>query len=202
MTDDDSAGRIFATVLAAGAARRFGATKQVAKLGGVTLVKRAMDAATEACGPNVLLVLGHDWKAVNAACDPPQGFIVRNDRYQDGLGTSIASATRSVQHVARAIIVLLADQALVSPLHIRTLCDAWSGRADEIVATEYAGTVGVPALFPSACFGDLMRLQGDNGAQRLLSDERFRLRRILFEPAAVDIDTPDDLRRISRSARS
>lgn len=202
MRDDDSTGKIFATVLAAGAATRFGATKQVAELDGVTLVKRAMGAAAAACGDKVLLVVGHDWKVVNAACGPPRGFIVCNDRYQDGLGSSIALATRSVKHVARAIIVLLADQALVSPLHIRSLCNAWSGRGDEIVATEYAGTVGVPALFPSACFGDLMRLQGDNGARRLLSDERFRLRRILFEPAAVDIDTPDDLRRISRSARS
>lgn len=199
---DDSTEKIFATVLAAGAATRFGATKQVVELDGVTLVQRAMEAAAAACGNNVLLVLGHDWQAVNAACDPPQGFIVCNDRYQDGLGSSIALATRSIRHVARAIIVLLADQALVSPLHIRSLCDAWSGRADEIVATGYAGTVGVPALFPSACFGDLMRLRGDSGARQLLSDERFRLRQILFEPAAMDIDTPDDLRRISRNARS
>ena len=202
MTDRDSTGRIFATVLAAGAGTRFGATKQVAELDGVTLVQRAMDSATQACGPNVLLVLGHDWKAVNAACDPPQGFIAYNDQYQDGLGSSIASATRAVQHVARAIVVLLADQPLVSAPHIRSLCNAWSGKADEIVATEYAGTVGVPALFPSGCFADLMRLRGDRGARQLLSDERFRLRRILFEPAALDVDTPDDLRRISHSAHS
>jgi len=202
MADVKTTRRIFAAVLAAGAATRFGSTKQIVKLDGVPLVKRAMDVAAAACGHNVLLVVGHDWKAVNAACDPPQGFIVRNDRYHGGLGTSIASATRSLQHVAQAIVVLLADQALVSPPHIRSLCNTWSGTADEIVATEYAGTVGVPALFPSACFGDLMRLQGDSGARRLLSDERFQLRRILFEPASVDVDTPDDLRRISRSARS
>lgn len=202
MTDDDSTREIFAAVLAAGAATRFGTTKQLAELDGVPLVRRAMNAAVDVCGQNVLLVVGHDWQAVSAACDPPQGFIVCNDRYRDGLGSSIATATRSVKHVARAIIVLLADQALVSPLHVRSLCNAWSGGADEIVATEYAGTVGVPALFPSACFGDLMRLQGDSGARRLLSDERFRLRQVQFEAAAVDIDTPDDLRRISRSARS
>lgn len=202
MADRIRTERIFAAVLAAGAATRFGSTKQLAELDGVPLVRRTMNVAAEVCGQNVLLVLGHDWKAVNAACNPPRGFIVCNDRYLDGLGSSIASATRSVQHVAQAIIVLLADQALVSPPHIRFLCDAWSGAADEIVATEYAGTVGVPALFPSACFGDLMRLQGDAGARQLLSDERFQLRQVVFEPAAVDIDTPDDLRQISRNARN
>jgi len=35
-----------------------------------------------------------------------------------------------------------------------------------------------------------------------LSDDRFSLRPVEFEAAAIDIDTPDDLMQTSRNARS
>ncbi|MDH3337557.1 MAG: nucleotidyltransferase family protein [Gammaproteobacteria bacterium] len=202
MTPDEQKRNIFAAVLAAGSATRFGSTKQLATLNGAPLVQRVANVATVVCANNVLLVLGHDWQAVRDACNPFLGFVVVNDRYADGLGSSIASATRSVCHVAQAIVVLLADQALISAEHVQALCDAWSGADDEIVATAYADTVGAPVLFPRSCFAELAGLRGDSGGRHLLSDERFRLKEVVFEPAAVDVDTPDDLRRISRNARS
>ena len=45
-------------------------------------------------------------------------------------------------------------------------------------------------MFPRACFNDLATLQGEAGGRHLLSDERFTVRKIGFEPASVDIDTP------------
>lgn len=194
--------KIFAVVLAAGSASRFGSTKQLAEFDGVPLVQRALDVAAEVCGDNTVLVLGHDWKAVADACAPLAGFIVINDEYANGLGSSIARAMQSVRDVTDAVIVLLADQALVSGEHLQALCAAWSGANDEIVATAYADTFGVPALFARGCFKDLADLQGDAGARQLMTDRRFRLKKIVFEPAAVDVDTPDDLKRISRNARS
>lgn len=199
---DLSENSVFAAVMAAGSASRFGSSKQLVEIDGSSLVQRALEHALPACGGNTLLVVGHDWKAVIAACDPLPGFFLRNDAYADGLGTSIAQAVRSLQHVARAIIVVLADQALVTAEHLQALQTAWSGADDEIVATAFAGTTGAPVLFPRGCFGDLVMLGGDAGGRHLLADQRFTVRSIAFEPARVDIDTPDDLRQISRNARS
>lgn len=194
--------QLFAVVLAAGAATRFGSTKQLAELGGVPLVRRAVNIATEACGSKTLLVVGHDWKAVSHACDPSHGFLIVNENYADGVGTSIAAATRSLQQVAQAIIVMLADQAMITTEHVKAMCDTWSGADDEIIATAYSDTAGAPVLFPRSCFKELSGLRGDAGGRHLLTDGRFRVRMINFEPAAVDVDTPDDLTQISRNARS
>jgi molybdenum cofactor cytidylyltransferase len=193
---------VFAAVMAAGAATRFGSSKQLAEIEDTPLVQRALELAVLACGRNTTLVVGHDWRAVIAACDPLPGFFVRNNDYADGLGTSIAQAVRSMQHAARAIIVVLADQAMITAAHLQALQKAWSGADDEIVATAFAGTIGAPVLFPRGCFDELMMLEGDAGGRHLLSDQRFSVRTIAFEPAAIDVDTPEDLRRISRSARS
>ncbi len=119
-----------------------------------------------------------------------------NDFYQRGLGSSIACATRSVRHTAQAVIVILADQPLVTADHLRNLRDNWSGSDEEIVATRFGDTAGAPVLFPGSCFDDLAALKRDKGGQHLLDDERFTVRNIVFEPASVDIDTRADLDRL------
>ena len=193
---------IYTIVLAAGAALRFGSSKQLAELDGIALVRRATQIAIESCGSRNVLVAGHDWNAVFGACDPPPGFLIVNDQHEKGIGSSISLAVRSIRHVARAIVILLADQPLITSAHIAALIDGWSGDNREIVATAYADTLGAPALFPMDCFGDLAAMAADNGAQALFNDKRFLVQSVRFEDAAVDIDTKKDLSSLQRSARS
>jgi molybdenum cofactor cytidylyltransferase len=188
--------RVFGIVLAAGTASRFGSTKQLAEIDGTPLVKKAYDVATPAFGSNTVLVTGHDWLAVRDACQFSQGFLLFNQDYADGLGTSIALAVRALEHTADAVVILLADQVLVTTEHIQHLLAAWDGSRDQIVATEYAGIVGAPTLFPAGCFADLGALDGDSGGRQLLDDERFQVKTVVCEAAATDIDTPEDLKQI------
>ena len=193
---------VYALVLAAGSASRFGATKQLVDINGLPMVRRATEAAAAACGNRVVLVVGHDWKAVSNAGMLDAGFLVYNDQHADGLGSSIATGIRSLRHVATAVLIVLADQPLVTARHLHALVDAWSGGGDEIVATAFDEAMGPPILFARDCFDELQGLTGDNGGKHLLSDPRFRRRTIALDAAAIDIDTAEDLRQISRSARS
>jgi len=187
---------VFAVVLAAGGSSRFGATKQTVTLKDIPLVRRAIDTATRACDGRVITVIGHDWSSVLGAMNTNSGFVVVNEDYRQGLGTSIAAAARACRPGADALLLLLADQALVTAEHLFDLLDNWSGSDKEIVATAYDDTQGPPILFPCATFDDLCQLSGDTGARALFQDDRFRLKTVRFEPAAIDIDTPADLARI------
>ena len=188
----DSGNRIFALVLAAGRGERFGATKQLVEIDGQTLVARAARLARRVCGDRSVLVAGHDWQAVVDAAGDACQFLVVNETHERGLGTSIA-AVSAVGHAADAILLLLADQPLVTGEHLEALCACWSGNPREIVASNYAGTRGPPVILPRDTFDDLVRLDGDRGANRLLEDRRFVVETVPFEPAAVDVDTPADL---------
>ena len=190
------ASEVYAIVLAAGSASRFGRTKQLVELDGVALVSLAVNAATEILGDRTVTVVGHD--AINVATQlrHAQGFVVVNDDHAQGLGTSLARAVTAIRHVARAVVVILADQPGVTAAHIEELIRTWSGDDNEIVATSFSGTQGPPVLFPAGCFDDLTDLRGDAGGKHLFRDSRFRLTTVDFAPAALDIDTPDDLRRI------
>ena len=109
---------VYAIVLAAGSATRFGSSKQLAEWNGEKLVRRAAAVAMESCGARTLLVVGHNWKAVHSACQPLSGFFVINDQYEAGIGSSLALAVRSIRQLAKAIVVLLADQPLVTTEHV------------------------------------------------------------------------------------
>ena len=193
----ESPPNIFAAIMAAGRASRFGATKQIASYAGEPLAGHAAAVARRAFGDRVLNVLGHDLSAVLHALGPDGGFAIVNDDYEQGLGSSIACAARSCRELADALVIVLADQPLVTAAHLRDLVEAWSGAEHRIVATAFDDTRGPPVLFPRAAFDDLSRLRGDRGAHTLLRDSRFELRSIRFQLAAVDIDLPADLDAIS-----
>ena len=185
---------VFAAVLAAGRSQRFGRAKQLEVIGGTPLARRAAELAREACGDRSILVCGHQCLAVaRAAGDAPQ-FLLFNERYDEGLGGSIALVASAVSHVADAVLLLFADQPLITGQHLRALIDRWSGADNEIVATAFSGTLGPPVLFPSGALGALGKLTGDKGAKSVLDDPQFDVTTIPFEDAAIDIDTPADLR--------
>ena len=108
--------RIFAVVLAAGQASRFGSTKQLAPLPGTgeTLLRRALRLALKTCGDRTLLVAGHDAGAVVAGAGDDCRFVTVNARHAEGLGTSVARATHSLAHVADAMLLMLVDQPRIS----------------------------------------------------------------------------------------
>ena len=187
---------IFAVVLAAGSASRFGGAKQLVDIDGSPMVRLAVDSATRTCGDRTLLVTGHESAAVARACAGLPGFVSVNESYDRGIGNSIAHAVGRLSALASGILLVLGDQPLVREQHLKSLLAAWTGADDEIIASSYAGTQGPPILFPRGCFASLAALDGDNGARHLLGDERFRVATVVCEEAALDVDVPDDLRQV------
>lgn len=193
--------RVFVIVLAAGRASRFGAAKQLARYRGEPLVQRAVGAATEASGKRTLLVLGHVWHDVLDACAPAPGFFVLNERYADGLATSIARAVRVVERVADAVVITLCDQPCVTAHDLTRLIAAWQEMPERIVCAAHESYRGPPALFPRRYFSELVSLDGDRGARALLDRHDDRVIRVSCEAATIDVDTPADLASLDATIR-
>lgn len=193
---------LYAIVLAGGSGRRFGSTKQLAMVGDQPMVARAVLNAEDCTGPRTVLVAGNDWAAVVEAARPQQGFFVVNTDYASGMSGSIAAGVRSVRQQADGVLLLLADQPLVTPAHLQDLERAWLRSPDSIVASAYANTCGPPVIFPATRFDELMSLAGDRGARSILDAHRDDMIEIAFEDAAMDIDTPADLDRVQPDAAS
>lgn len=194
MLTESTKSRISVCVLAAGKSLRFGASKPIAEWRGKPLLHYALAAADGACAGPVVLVVGHNQDAVIKTAAGRFDRVVINRDYEDGIGTSIAAGVRAVHENVDAVVIMLADQALVTATHIGNIIKAWSGADNEIVASSYDATTGPPILFPSKAFDLLCNLTGDTGARAVLADENFAVRLIDCPPAGFDVDTPEDLK--------
>jgi molybdenum cofactor cytidylyltransferase len=186
---------IGAVVLAAGGSSRFGQPKQLLKFRGETLIRRAAGAAAEAgCDP-IVVVVGETGAAIREELRGTRATIVENQEWQRGLGTSIRCGLREVASVD-AVILLTCDQPLVDSSVIAQLIAAQKGTGKPIVASSYAKTLGVPALFDRSCFEELAGLPDDSGAKQLMAARPNDVTAIKFEAGAIDIDTAEDFERL------
>jgi len=200
MTQQSSTPLVCACVLAAGTSSRFGQAKLVKMVRGKPLLQHALLAASESCDGQVTLVVGHNADAVRIAGGGLFDHVVTNDDYKDGIGSSIATGVRTCRANADAVLILLADQPLISATHLENIITSWSGAENEIVASSFGGIFSPPILFPKNSFDALCELSGDQGARAILSDAAYEVTRIDFPPARFDIDTPGDLERLERDA--
>lgn len=184
---------LFAVVLAAGAATRFGATKQLAEIDGETLVRRALTLAEGVCENRYLLVLGHDAAKVHAAAQPLSGFIVINEHYREGLASSLERGITALPAAAGAALVLLCDQPFVSTADLQRLVTSWQKYPEHIAACRYGDSIGVPAIFPRRLFPRLRGLSGDAGARGIIAAELPSVSLIDCPAAGQDIDRQGDL---------
>lgn len=198
MDDQSSKPTVCACVLAAGTSTRFGDTKLVQPFRGSSLIQYALHATRDACGGSVYLVVGHDQESVVEASAGLCDNIVVNNKYQDGIGSSIAAGVRACSKNSAAILIVLADQPLVTAAHLKKLIATWSGDDREIVASTFDGNTGPPILFPEKTFDALSELSGDSGAKKLLQNNAFVVRSVEFPAARLDVDTPEDLRRLAQ----
>ena len=73
------------------------------------------------------------------------------------------------------------------------LIEAFQAEDVDIACSQYANTLGVPAVFKQTTFDRLKSLEGDKGAKAMLYEEAFAITRVSLIHASVDIDTPQAL---------
>ncbi len=174
-------------VLAAGSSRRLGEAKQGVRLGGETLLERAVRVAVEAGLEPVLVVVSAGLKLEDCVGRVDGFRVLINEGAGEGMASSIRVGVGSVLG-AEGVVVMACDQPAVTAAHLRELMSG----GEEIVASGYAGRRGVPAYFPARVFGELMELRGDVGARELLREARC----VELVGGELDVDTREELERV------
>jgi len=184
-------------VLAAGASRRLGQPKQLLMYEGETLLARSVRLACEAGVAPVLVVVGADAELIGAAVPADKAAVVMNQEWEQGIASSIHAGVKALDEAALGVLILACDQPRLSAEHLRGLIETFAAQsAPSIVASTYAGVVGIPAVFPREAFANLLALRGDKGARALLMQPPCALVALPFEGGEVDIDQSDDLARL------
>ncbi|WP_031435000.1 nucleotidyltransferase family protein [Methylomarinum vadi] len=185
-----------AIILAAGASSRLGRPKQLLNWQGRPLLAHAIENADALLPGRIIVVLGAHADAIQAAVKLHKVQLAHNADWQEGIASSIRAGIKELPASAEAALLLLCDQPLIGREHLQLLLNARQNRPSRIVASHYHDSVGVPALFPAEYFGELLTLQGDRGAKRLLLEHREVLVEIPLKQAELDIDDTADFHRL------
>jgi len=176
-------------VLAAGAGRRFGGTKQLAELGGRPLIEHALSAlgALE----RVVVVLGARADEVRAGADLGAAELVVCTRWAEGMSASLRCGLDALAG-AEEVVIALADQPFVTPAVVERVRSARGPAARAV----YDGAPGHPVVIRRPLLDRAGELSGDAGFRDLLDGVAEVECADLADPR--DIDTRDDLEVVRR----
>jgi molybdenum cofactor cytidylyltransferase len=190
--------RIGVVVLAAGRSSRFAAgqaSKLLAPVDGVPIVRRAVAAAIDAGVGEVIVITGDRSEEVAATLEGLRARIVREPRFADGMATSLRRGVSEARD-ADAVMIALADLPDVTPMAYRRIAARWQRAGAAIVVPRYADSSAPshPTLFAAMLFGDLLALEGDVGARSVIARHASLVAEEPLEwPAPRDVDTLQDL---------
>jgi molybdenum cofactor cytidylyltransferase len=203
MGGSDSAG-VGAVILAAGSSSRMGRPKQLLTFRGQTLVRRAALAALNAgCAPVVVVTGAHAEQTMNELRDLRVREVL-NNLWETGMASSVRAGVEAITEAdarTEAIVLMLCDQPYVTSDVIANLVAAHRATLSPVVASEYGGSFGVPALFGRSVFAELAQLEGEAGAKQVIKRHAARAHFVPFPEGETDVDTPLDFARLLRDLK-
>ena len=183
---------IYGFVMAAGASRRFGDIKQLAKIDGVSMALRSYNILNKVLKERTYLVLGANSEFI--AREFQEVNTIYNRQWSMGLGSSISFVATEMENESKCsgILITLGDQVKLNEQDYQKLVDVYE--EEKIVVSSYCLKKGPPAIFPRKYFEQLMNLKGDNGAKEVIRKNSNFVISCKVDNASFDIDSKDDFR--------
>lgn len=188
-------GRVAGIVLAAGGSSRLGQPKQLVEFRGRPLVWHAVRVGLEAGLSPLVVVIGAAGEQIRRALEGQSVMVINNPDWEAGQSSSVRLGLSEVEEGSEAAIFLLADMPLMDAELVRQVVDTYRKSLATLVAPRAAGRRANPVLFDRITFPDLHQLIGDQGGRSLF--DRYQAAWVEWtESAMLDLDTPEDLRRL------
>jgi molybdenum cofactor cytidylyltransferase len=182
-------------ILAAGSSSRMGRPKQLLEFEGATLLAHVAKVACQSNIHPVILVLGANEDLIRKSLEMPQLDIVTNENWETGMASSIVKGICYIKEKypkVDGVIIVVGDQPYLNETQIHQLINSQNKTGSPIAACSYAGIIGTPALFYKSVFPELLGLNGDVGAKKIIEKRMQDVVTISFDNGVIDIDTEED----------
>ena len=189
--------RLAAILPAAGPSTRLGQPKQLVRMDGESLVRRAARLLLALEPASVTVVSGSDSGRVAREVEDLPVSVIHNPDWRRGMGGSIACGVHSLVEAPEGILILLCDQWRLEKEDLKRLLEAWNSDISRIVAASWfrgkSHVYGPPVIFPGKYIRELKFLDHERGAKSLIDRETGNTRFVTLENAGFDLDGPADL---------
>lgn len=189
-------------ILAAGASSRMGIPKQTLKIRDKTLLAISIEAALKSIARHTVVVLGANGNQSRHITSNYPVEAITNPEWETGMGSSIKAGLRYLLEVhpdPDAALFIVCDQPLITSTHINRLITKFQHSQKQIIASRYADTLGVPAVFRKTLFKDILEIENEHGAKQIINRNLAETDSEDFPQGAQDLDTPEDYERFMQS---
>ncbi|MEX1054680.1 MAG: nucleotidyltransferase family protein, partial [Rhodothermales bacterium] len=141
----------------------------------------------------VIVVTGADRERIRTALAGYPVRFIHNPAYEEGMGSSLKEGVRSA--AAGGVGVCLADMPFIGAVTITELGKVLAAHSGSIVVPVFEGRRGHPVFFSEQFRADLLELEGDEGARRVLTRHPNAVVEVRTEDRGImqDIDTQADI---------
>lgn len=185
-------------VLAAGSSARMGKDKLSLKIGGKTLLERAVGAALSSPVSEVIVVTRPDKGAAKYLPLSWPVKIITNPSHHEGISSSLKAGLLAASQRTQGIIFALGDQPFVSTKVYELLLNTYYRELKLITVPLYRGKRGNPVLIDRRAWPLLMGIGGDAGGRQILPlvpEEEIATVEVGDPGVLADIDTEEDFKR-------
>jgi len=193
--------KISSIILAAGSSARLNnEPKQLLEFHGKTFLRSSAETAVAANFHSTVVVLGANAEILRKELEGLPVRIVINENWASGMSSSIKTGLAELieEENLEAVVIMLCDQPLVTTQTLDNLCEVFAQTGKPIAACEYENTVGVPALFSSEVFAELMNLHESEGAKKIIEKYEGKTVLVAAPEAAPDVDTLEDYEKLKQ----
>ncbi len=189
--------RLSAVLLAAGPSSRLRQPKQLLRIHGESLVRRAARLLLSLDIASVVVVTGYRAVSVKEEIQDLPVVISHNRSWEQGMGGSIASGIASLPEDVDGVLIALCDQWRLERNDFFRLISAWSTDISHIYAAHWMHEIttvfGPPVIFPRNVMRELKNINRKRGAKSIITHHRDVARFVNMENAVFDVDTEADL---------
>lgn len=186
--------QVWSIVLAAGLSTRMGTQKLLLPFEGKTIIEKVIENIRLSEIENVVVVLGSDADAVSAVLKSASVHLVVNEKFRDGMHASVIAGVKAVPEDAKAVLVFLGDQPLISSKVVGSVVESWKSSGKGIVIPLFEGRRGHPPLYDLKYRHELENLDPEKGLRAVAGkfpEDIFEVETFCAE-IVRDIDTPSD----------
>lgn len=173
-----------------------GRPKQLLPLAGSTLLGTVLAAARGAALDEVVLVLGAEAGPIGAAVDTRGVRVVVAADHAEGMGASLRTGVAALGGEVERVAILLGDQPRVGSSLVDAVLERHRLSGLPAAAVSAGGVLQPPVVADRRLWPRLLAARGDAGLGALLRRHPGMVATLSVEDAAVDVDTPDDYRRL------
>ena len=189
---------ISAIVPAAGMSTRMGSqNKLLLSYRGKSLIEHAVDALLASDVSEIIVVIGFEAENVEAKLAGRSVKFIVNPGYQEGMSTSIKAGVQAVSSEAKAIMIYLADQPLLTCADINQIAAAFQTAKAEgknIVVPFHQGQRGNPVIMDATFKEAITEVSGDVGCRKVIKTNPDQVFVLEMETDHVvrDVDTMEE----------